>query len=61
MVMALIVLQWPTGYSAIEWFANQLTSFLNFSRFGAEFVFGETSQHPFAMQVLIYYIDLYLS
>ena len=51
-VLALIVLRWSAGATALEWLADKIVGFLNYAQAGAKFVFGDLNyMHPFAMEV----------
>ncbi|ELT98120.1 hypothetical protein CAPTEDRAFT_207783 [Capitella teleta] len=52
-LLGLVLLRWPTGASAVQWFSEQLIAFINYGLVGAEFVFGENFyDHYFAMALM---------
>lgn len=54
-LLGLVLLRWPIGASAVQWFSEQLIAFINYGLVGAEFVFGENFyDHYFAMAVSAY-------
>ncbi|KAK0042118.1 sodium/nucleoside cotransporter 2 [Biomphalaria pfeifferi] len=50
--MATLVLKWELGFKLFEMLGSLFTKFMNYSLHGAVFVFGSTTQHFFAFQVL---------
>ncbi len=53
-VLALMVLRWSVGSTAVQFVGDQVAYFLTFSDKGCEFVFGPSySQHTMAMKVTL--------
>jgi CNT family concentrative nucleoside transporter len=53
LIIAVIILRIPLAYGVISWIGTGITTFLEFSNVGAEFVFGaDYEQHLFAFKIL---------
>jgi nucleoside permease NupC len=51
-LLAILLLRWSTGATAVHWFSEQLIGFINYGLVGSEFVFGESFEdHYFGMAV----------
>ncbi len=53
LIIAVIILRVPFAYGIISWVGEGITTFLEFSNIGAQFVFGaDYEQHLFAFKIL---------
>jgi len=53
LIIAVMILRIPLAYGIISWIGTGITTFLEFSNVGAEFVFGaDYEQHLFAFKIL---------
>ena len=49
---AVIILKWDLGYQFFSWLGDKVQTFLSFTDYGSEFVFGpKFMDHIFAMKV----------
>ena len=49
---AVIILKWNIGYEFFRWLGEKVQTFLSFTDYGSEFVFGpKFMDHIFAMKV----------
>lgn len=50
-LLALFILKAQAGKTIFDWLSSRVEEFLAHTDKGAEFVFGDTTQHPFLMKV----------
>ena len=52
LLLGFLVLRWPTGRHALEWFGTRIAELMSHSQAGSEFLFGEGYlEHRFAFEV----------